>query len=127
MENYLHIQAGRYHLLLDAMSVHEILEPHAEDAGAAAGHRLWRDKALRVASCRELLGEAPRTDGEGVTVVYAVNEEPLLLDADRVVGLKRICESEWVAAPPLPEAVERLFDRVCTDFSTGGLLYRLKM
>lgn len=127
MGSYLHIQAGRYHLLLDTQAIHEIMDHGVEDdAAGAAGHRLWRNRALAAISCRRLLGEAP--GGSGATVVYSPDRgaEPVLLDADRVFGLWHVGDDEWIAPPPLPEAVERLFDGLCTDRRTGLQLYRVR-
>jgi len=125
MANYLRIAGSDFKILLDAVRVHEIL-----DAGADAAHARyleWRGRVLRTVSLRTLLGAhcGPTTDV--VAVVYEPEGAiaPIVLIVDRVLGLESVEESGFLALPPLPEAVERLFSKVRLDPVSGEQAYLL--
>ena len=126
--NYLHVQAGRFHLLLDGEAVHDIIE-HGAASRVESGTLLpWRGNMLPVVVFRDLSGDASESFDGGVSLVYspAGHRQPLLLHVDLVVGVLEIEESAWLHPPPMRDVVENLFDGVCVDVNRGIRLYRLR-
>lgn len=126
--SYLHVQAGRFHLLLDEGAVHDVIE-HGANSRVESGALLpWRGGMLPVVVFGVLAGDATGSADGGVSLVYspAGHIQPLLLHVDRMVGLLEIEESAWWCPPPMQEAVDNLFDGVCVDMMRRIPLYRLR-
>lgn len=126
--NYLHVQAGRFHLLLDGEAVHDIIEHGAASRVESGEFLAWRGSMLPVVVFRDMAGDAPESFDGGVSLVYspASHRQPLLLHVDRVVGVLEIEESAWLHPPPMRDVVENLFDGVCVDANRGIRLYHLR-
>ena len=133
MKTYLHVIADRYHLLLDATVVHEVV---TEGVASGTGeHAEWRGRVLPVVDTRRLL-EAHDTGtrdtgtrNEHAAVVYGLDhagELPLFLKVDAVCGLRRLDEGDFFYLPPVPAQTASLFDRVHLDATTGTGLYRCR-
>lgn len=126
--NYLHVQAGRFHLLLDEGAVHDIIEHGAASRVESGALLPWRGDMLPVVVFRDMAGDASGSFDGGVSLVYspASHRQPLLLHVDRVVGVLEIEESAWLRPPPMRDVVDNLFDGVCVDMDRGIRLYRLR-
>lgn len=126
--NYLHVQAGHFHLLLDEAAVHDVIEHGAASRVESGAFLPWRGDMLPVVVFRDLAGDASESFDDGVSLVYSPDShrQPLLLHVDRVVGVLEIEESAWLRLPPIRDVVENLFDGVCLDVNRGIRLYRLR-
>lgn len=125
MAIYLQVRAGQIHLLLDALSVHEImgLDALAEGGGA---HCEWRSQVLQSVNLGEFFGSASEAPGMGV--VYTPDREaaPLMLKVDEVLRLRELRPADWSALPRLPEQTLVFFDAIHVDGASGQQIYRLR-
>lgn len=127
MKTYLHVVAHRYHLLLDATVVHEVVSEGLTSGGGA--HIEWRGRILPVIDTRRLLNGTHEVPEATVAVVYGLDhagESPLFLKVDAVCGLRRLDEGHFFYLPPVPAQTAALFDRVHLDTNTGTGLYRCR-
>lgn len=126
MSTFVHIVAGPFGILVDARSVHGVIETGASAAATGGGFKTWRERALPAIDLRVLLGlPRPAGTGGGIDVVYgaAEDESLVILEADRVVGMRALDEQDLFALPAQPAALHALFDNLFLDPATGtGLL-----
>lgn len=125
MAIYLQVRAGQIHLLLDALSVHEILGLDALAEGGGA-HCAWRSEVLQSVNLGEFFGSASLAPGMGV--VYTPDREtaPLMLKVDEVVRLRELRAADWSSLPRLPEQTLVFLDAIHVDGASGQQIYRLR-
>lgn len=129
MSTFVHIVAGPFGLLLEARLVHGIVEAGAPEAVTGGGFKAWRGRALPAVDLRVLLGRPrPADTGAGVDVVYgaAGDETLVILEADRVVGMRALDEQDFFALPAQPAPLHALFDSLFLDPATGTALLRFQ-
>lgn len=131
----LHVEAGAYWIMVDALAVHEILQPGQSDFSSDASQMAWRDEVLTVMDIRRLLGGGganPALDAPTVLVYSAMPEQKLALIFDGVMGIRSPMASEKdLAALPqsslLPEELYQIFDGVMSDLKgTARQIYHMR-
>ncbi len=128
MAIYLQVRAGQIHLLLDALSVHEILGLDALAEGGGS-HCEWRSEVLQSLNLGEFLGSPSESPGMGV--VYTPQPDvpgarPMMLKVDEVLRLRELRAGDWSALPRLPEQTLVFFDAIHVDATAGQQIYRLR-
>lgn len=129
MMRYLHICCGRFHLLIQAEGVLEVLDlvDEQENAGNEAhGCRLWRGSSIRVVHLRNLLEEAFEHNPPQAALIYSAEnaESPIMLTCDQVIGLVQAEESAFCSLPYFEGELGRYFDKALSVPATGRLLLR---
>ncbi len=125
MAIYLQVRAGQIHLLLDALSVHEILGLDALAEGGGA-HCEWRSEVLQSLNLGEFLGSPSVAPGMGVVYTPDRDAQPIMLKVDEVLRLRELRAGDWSALPRLPEQTLVFFDAIHVDAAANQQIYRLR-
>lgn len=125
MAIYLEVRAGQIHLLLNALSVHEILGLDALPEGGGA-HCEWRSDVLQSLNLGEFLGSPSEAPGMGVVYTPEPEARPLMLKVDEVLRLRDLGNKDWSALPRLPQQTLVFIDAIHVDASSAQQLYRLR-
>lgn len=127
MAIYLHVQAGKLQLLLDALGVHEVLSLEALAVGGQGDHVQWREQVLSSVPVQAFFGQTQGAEGSmGVVYSAADADVPMMLKVDAVLGLRNIHEQDWLPMPRLPSATMVFFDALVQDLHSDAQLYRLR-
>lgn len=121
MSQYLQFRAGPYRLLLALDLVVEIGDA-AEASGT--GFRAWRGRTLPVLSLPRYLGAAGGARAQ--QVVVGGDDDPHLVDVDRVEGLVELAEAQFAHLADLSPALGALVDAVAPAADGDGCLLRLR-
>jgi len=125
MAIYLQVRSGPVHILLDALSVHEVLGL-AGLVDGAQGHVQWRDDVLSAVNMGELLGfSAPAPE---MGVVYSPQDQglPIMLMVEEVLGLKNLDKHHWSAMPRIPADSALYIDGVWLEPEASRQSFRFK-
>lgn len=125
MAIFLQVRAGQIHLLLDALSVHEIMDLDRLSEGGGA-HCEWRSEVLQSLNLGEFLGSASAAPGMGVVYTPEPAARPLMLKVDEVLRLRELRSKDWSALPRLPQQTLVFFDAIHVDVASEQQLYRLR-
>jgi hypothetical protein len=125
MAIFLQVRAGQIHLLLDALSVHEILGLDALAEGGGA-HCEWRSKVLQSLNLGEFLGSPSEAPGMGVVYTPLPDAQPIMLKVDEVLRLRELRTSDWSVLPRLPQKTLVFFDAIHVDAAANQQIYRLR-
>lgn len=128
MVSCLHMAAGRFHLLMEACRVREVLDPADLDPVPEHGGRLlWRGSVIQALDARVLLGEADSVPPCGAVVCdEQEGAEPVLVLCDRVYGLQRADERDLRPMPPTAGPIMAMAGRVMADPAGTVIMYLLK-
>jgi hypothetical protein len=124
----LHIRSGRYHLLVHAEGVREVLDLSEDscDHEETHGCRLWRGSSIKVLDLCKLFEDQGCCSPQAA-LVYGTDEAepPLMLTCDQVIGLVQAEETSFRPLPFLEGRFGHYFDKAL-DTGTGQLLLLLK-
>lgn len=126
MTHYLHLASLRYHFLVDALHIHEVLEPDAAAGRLQPGRVLWRGSSIPVLDLRKMLGEADPPPPRWALIYGEDTAPPAMLLCDRVFGLLKAGEADFRHLPPAAGGIVRFADSVLPNSATGRLFFHLK-
>lgn len=123
MKEYLRVQVGPFHFMLDATKILEIIELDEANEQSenypiqqASDHISWRDQMLKQLSWQEIL-QVAGTHQVRYHIVYQPTDDdhPIVFTMEKIIGLLHLKSTEFLALPPLPEKLTQLFDQAYYD------------
>jgi chemotaxis signal transduction protein len=125
MAIFLQVRSGPVHVLLDALSVHEVLGLEGLIDGAQ-GHVQWREDVLSAVNMAQLLGFTAPVPEMGVVYSPEDHALPIMLLVEEVLGLKNLDKHHWSAMPRIPTESALFIDGVWLEPEAQRQSFRFK-